>query len=355
MHIEFLEMIVWAFPNDRTLDRLAVFDDSARLTDEILPEVVASRWGSDYRIATCDRSVANYVPHGRYCFRVDLRLAHGPTGRVRPWSIYGKGRKGDKAEVLHRTLCRLWNSESRIRGEIVIPRPLGYQPEYGLFWQEALDGRTLVLDADDASMFGRAGAAIARLHRTPVACDRRIRVADVTALLRANVGLLGQVRPATRVTLSAVHDRLAQRAPHLDHETVATLHDDLHPENMLVDGERIALIDLDGVSLGPPAYELGCFVARVLHRALLEGKAPTAVHPIIQRFLKGYRAHADWPMPAADIVWYTAAALVNERAFRSVKGLKSTFLETLDDLLGLAQIISNGGDQALAVTLGSNA
>ncbi len=353
-HIEALEMVVWAFPNDRKLNGLRLLADDRFLRDELIPEIVYARWGRDWIIHDLDRSMVSYVPEGRCCVRLDLSLVSRSTGEHRTWVIYGKSHYDDDRNAhAYRSLESLWNSDSRRRGEIRSPRPLGRQKKLQLFWQESVPGQTsLTLRGDTPAhkdLYDRAAIAIANLHRTSMDCDREISVEDIVGQLRDTLDSMKQAAPAQGEEIAKIVDRLIERAPRARDSVHATLHGDLHPKNIYFDGDNVSFIDLDDVCIGPPELDIGALFARVLCQAVIDGEPPSKVFPRIQRFFETYCLHWPGPMGASDVAWYTAAALINERAFRGWRRLNSRWREVNDELFRIVDRINRSDGNALGL------
>jgi Ser/Thr protein kinase RdoA (MazF antagonist) len=118
------------------------------------------------------------------------------------------------------------------------------------------------------------------------------------------------------------------------------LHGDLHPRNVLADGDQLALIDLDDVHRGPALLELGAWVAEGMYRAVLEGDAPTRDQQAWQGLLDGYvEAGGVRPMPQA-LAWACAWNLLCQRAWRCVVNLKPGRFAIAPRLITLAADIA---------------
>jgi aminoglycoside phosphotransferase (APT) family kinase protein len=139
--------------------------------------------------------------------------------------------------------------------------------------------------------------------------------------------------------VNAVVDRLQQCAESLEAQPVALLHGDLHLQNFFVEGDRVALIDLDDLCLGSPWQDIGSFSAALHYRGILAGTPLAEIDHATDLFYRRYSQKAPWFAPRATVDWYTAAALINERAFRSISRLQSGSLDILDAILARAQKI----------------
>jgi aminoglycoside phosphotransferase (APT) family kinase protein len=136
-------------------------------------------------------------------------------------------------------------------------------------------------------------------------------------------------------------------------EPSATLHGDLHLQNFLVDesapaGQRVALIDLDNLSTGSPWRDLGSFCAGLYYRGLVEGVPQVLIQHAIDTFCAAYAQVAPWPLEPQAIGWYTATALLNERAFRTISRMKQGRFDLLDDLIRLASALHGAPAAPLA-------
>jgi aminoglycoside phosphotransferase (APT) family kinase protein len=120
--------------------------------------------------------------------------------------------------------------------------------------------------------------------------------------VRAGADLTG------RHDLADALDALAAHPPPRG-ETVLC-HGDLHPFNLLVDGDRITVLDWTGALVAPPAYDVA------LTRLLLRYPplaTPAALRPIVgagatvlaRRFVRRYR-DANPTADLTDLDWYTA-------------------------------------------------
>jgi Ser/Thr protein kinase RdoA (MazF antagonist) len=220
-----------------------------------------------------------------------------------------------------------------------------WQALAGLHWQLAMPGLAL-LDVDPQvgpAASARVGSQLAALHATPAPAWRTTTADTLLAQPRAVADVLGRVEPAWKPLLARLTGRLEAGAAALANEPALTLHGDLHPRNILVDGATQSFIDLDNVARGPAVIELGAWVADALYRAVLGGVAPQHAAPSWRAFLGAY---ADASGSAADeslLAWSTAHNLLCQRAYRGVANLKPGRFEAVPALLALADAISGAG------------
>ena len=303
-----------AFPDDRKLPGLRLLADAARLSAELLP-------------GECSVARVSYFPEHAYTARVRVRPGDG-----RERVLYAKTQSTARGERTFAAMQRL----EHIRGPR-FARPLLYHAASATLIQEALAGTTAESLAVQGRLSGtlaaRVGAGLAALHGAGLDGLDQLDGSTCLARLREAVRVLGLVLPESAARAYAVMAKLAQQPPPA--AAPATLHGDLHLNNILVDAERIALVDFDDLHRGPAELELGSFVAALLYRAALHGRR--GMHQAhIAQFLASYAEHAPRPVRLDQVGWYAAAALIHERAWRCLTSLKPGRLAVVDELIGEA-------------------
>jgi Ser/Thr protein kinase RdoA (MazF antagonist) len=172
------------------------------------------------------------------------------------------------------------------------------------------------------------GAVLARLHDLP-APAARLRRFERDEIAEA-ADLISRACPRARATAVRLARTLERRATSDGDERF--VHGDLHPKNVLVARGGVGLIDLDQAGRAPAATDLGGVLAglrcAVVLGALPAGSAAASGGAL----LRGYEQFAE--LPSADALrWYTAAALLVERAARAVHRVRPRALERLAAIL----------------------
>ncbi|MFQ5450063.1 MAG: phosphotransferase family protein [Nitrospinaceae bacterium] len=346
LHFPDLDMVLWAFPNERKLRWLPHLIDSDFLKEKILPQLMATRWGAEWKLTGLTHCIIHYKPEDACTVRVQAQLSNDSTGEVRSWVLYGKTFSEEQGEEIQHIMTKLWQASRWAQKDFKLARPLGFLPHYKMLWQEGLPGTPLFdqerTDPNFFRLLEQAAAALVQLHRIPMDCNRKIRVRDVVELLKEMKELIGTSFPSIRPTLSRVVDRLIRQADSIEEGFMATLHGDLHLKNILVDEGKIYLIDLDASAIGTPLLDLGSFSAGVITLAIMNGETWEMAEKKIRVFTERYRKEAPWDIPRQELDWHTTAALINERAFRSLKGLKAGRMELVKVLVDIADGLSQG-------------
>ena len=343
-HLPELDMIVWTFPNDSKLHALPKLLDADRLKRELLPTVVEALAGPGWTIAEAARDVVQYVPEETCTVRVRARLERARTGERRGVTVYGKAYKEGQGAEPYEMMRQLWESDARRAGRLRMAQPLEYNRELHILWQSGLPG-TALLEEDLAAprshaLMAKAASAVAALHTVGVTCPRSVGVADAQSRLQHMRRLLPQITPSCRETLEPLVDLLMAQGERLGDQPDAVLHGDLRLRHILVDGEDVSLIDVDTLCHGSPWRDIGSFTAAILYKGMLTGLPDRVVRGVLATFDAHYVRSVPWKTSSAVLSWYTAVALINERAFRSVTRLQQDKLEMVDELVGLASRIA---------------
>lgn len=195
---------------------------------------------------------------------------------------------------------------------LVLPEMVAADRKRGIVLWRAFSGRPLVVENKRASglasglaFMRQAGRALASVHATRIPLGRTWSGADEMAMLRERV--VG-APPWMRSLLPELASRLGRATGR------STVHRDFYPEQVLVGrtsgrrAARIAFLDWDDAALGPPALDVGNFLA---HLRLTTIRSPRlgALLPRMRRaFLDGYgHAHVRSQMAWDD--WEAAALL----------------------------------------------
>lgn len=174
---------------------------------------------------------------------------------------------------------------------ISVPEPLGVVPELGMWLQASVPGVTataLLAGESGPALAARLADALHKLNRAPVAVSRTHAVADELAILRERLGCLASERPQWTGRLGRLFEGCARLAARLDPSAPAVVHRDFYPDQAIVDGERLYLVDFDLCARGDAALDIGNCVGHLVEQGLRENGDPAALegpaHALAERF-----------------------------------------------------------------------
>jgi len=321
-----LGAVFWTFPNDRKLVRLAALLLEAR--------ALARRIGGP----GSQVHIVRYKPE----ISLVLQLVE-PSGRCFSYAKIYKAALGEAAGCLHASLARqLRPDDPHLR----LPAPLACVADGQLLLLEAIDGRRIgELEGQGAEVgLARLGASLAAFHSLePPAEAPRFTSYDEAHLTEA-ASVLAQARPGVGREAEALARELVRRFEPPPDPPVC-LHGDMHPGNGILTASGAALIDLDKVSLGQAAVDLGSLLSLLRYKRLVGRLTAADERARGASLLAGYAGRRSLPSPHA-LRWHVAAALLTEPAMRAVRRIHPESLGRLDVLLADARRFLDGHGDA---------
>jgi aminoglycoside phosphotransferase (APT) family kinase protein len=123
-------------------------------------------------------------------------------------------------------------------------------------------GSERLAHADGARVAGRVAEAIHELHTRGVTPIRQHTIDDELQILRTRLHRMCERAGVERIErLLARCERLASE---LQPRRPQPIHRDFYPDHILIDGQRLWLIDLDLYCAGDPALDVGNFIAHMI-------------------------------------------------------------------------------------------
>jgi aminoglycoside phosphotransferase (APT) family kinase protein len=185
------------------------------------------------------------------------------------------------------------------------------------------------------------GRVAAGLHAVPVDLARTRTLADELAVLHELLGMVRRYSPALADRLAAAVVQIEAAASATPPLPFVTAHGDFSYTQLLFDGDRVGLVDFDGVCRAEPALDLGHFLA-YLRFAVVKAAGKHAVdhadleHGLAAAFLDSYRDAVGGAGGRdeldARVATYEAVSLLR-LAIHAWQKLKPTRLDRILDVL----------------------
>jgi Phosphotransferase enzyme family len=347
IHLPEVETVLWSFPNDRKMHTLPGAANAAHSTSAIPPSWLLSHLGTGWQVANTRSRVMHYVGEHTCTVQTSFELIHPSLNTRQPLTLFSKTYYNEEGVQTDRVMRQLWDSTPRRSGQLRMAQPLWYDARLKTLWQLGIHGSTLENHAIETPtgvpLLAQAARTVATFHTTPVSNLSRRTELELIGKLDAVASILMQCRPSCRAILSPLRDRLIAQANTISVGPTATLHGDLHMKNLFLTHDKIALIDLDNVCQGHPGQDIGSFVAGLLTGALAKPMPLSQMAGPVQAFVNQYDQCTSWNLDQPTLAWFTAMALVTERASRCVTRLKDGRVAMIEPLLNLAYDISKAG------------
>ena len=275
--------------------------------------------------------VARYKPTQRCLieYSVEVERSNKP---LQPLTLIGKVRAKHKAAVGHRLLRGLWNAGFRVDSPdgISVPQPIGKVKDLQMWLQRKVPGRTateLLVEQGGVALAEKIVEAACKLHRAGVPTDRRHTMADELRILRKRLPTVANGNGRIERILDAC-EQLAARTPE---PIPCGIHRDFYPDQVIVDGSRLCLVDFDLYCHGDPALDIGNFLGNVTEQSLRTLGEPNALieveRAMEERFVE---LSGEGTRPAVRA--YATLTLVRHIYLSTVKPERRPFTERLFEL-----------------------
>ncbi|TMB59448.1 MAG: aminoglycoside phosphotransferase family protein [Deltaproteobacteria bacterium] len=298
-----LHVLFQVFPADRRLAALARAVDGGAMAP-VLEAALAARTGRA-RLADVAVHVVRYKPERKCVLRYDLTWAGG-AAPSRPAVVYAKVARRAKFERTRHILGRIRAADDGLGFEL--PEPLGTLPELCMEFFSHLPGVPLsTLVAADAfpRLCERAAASLLHFHTVPVTLGWERGVAANVAKVTDRAAEFAILFPGERQRIAALRRDLRARLGAMRPSRLRLTHGDFQGDNILIDGARIGLVDLEDCAMGDPADDVGSNWAQLTWHTLKAGARTPIPNLGRQAFLAAYLGRTD-AETAARVPTYAA-------------------------------------------------
>ena len=230
---------------------------------------------------------------------------------------------------------------------VSVPPPLGVLPELGMWLQARVGGclsTELMAGRGGATVGARVADALHKLHHAPVAPGRAHTVTDELAILFDRLARLTRERPGWTGRLERLAEACARAAAGLEAGVSALIHRDFYPDQVMVAGDRLHLLDFDLCAVGDPALDAGNFVGHLVEQALRQHGDAGALDEPAAALVDRFAARAG--RAAAVQVYATLTLARHAWLSTQLPGRHATtamLLDLCEQRLGLATASRSGG------------
>lgn len=308
VHLDDLNMVLWALPNDPGLPQLRKLLDPGQ-ADDALPWAELGTTRAEF--ACVGVELLRYEPECRATLRYTLTSVNGTGTRA----LYAKTFCDNRARDIYQRFEHFWQLAQADADAPLVAKPVGYSPATHTVWQAQAMGAPLLgsLDAHDAkALIGRVASALSLLHAAPLTPTRGATprsAAHWVSEARRRQNKISRAAPMLAARVARVADAIAAQAGHQYTRSLSLIHGDFHPEQIWVQQGRVVLFDFDEFTLGDPMEDLAGFVLK-LDR---EG----AAHELSSSLIERYAACAPGRFDQRSLNWHlTVQSLLQaSRAF----------------------------------------
>jgi aminoglycoside phosphotransferase (APT) family kinase protein len=185
-------------------------------------------------------------------------------------------------------------------------------------------------------------AGIHKLQRAGIVSDRRHTIHDEVGILQRRLATLAATMPQWRLRLDRVMEACLRLGKDLAGRQLRLAHRDFYPEQVIVCGERIYLLDFDLYAAADPALDAGNFIAHITEQSLRQFGDQKALAHHERSILETFAVGSDHATRMA-VDAYATLSLVRHICISSSIPQRSRFTEAI---LGICE-------QRLGITHGS--
>lgn len=180
----------------------------------------------------------------------------------------------DRGERTFANMTQLWNSSfGQRRTPPGLPQPIDFLPDSGALLMERLDGRPLAeTRSAGPAHFEASLQLLAALHSSDARPETRRSSRAIVRSAERKAARIAELDPASATLARSVAEAIS--ATRAKERELVPSHGDFSPRNVLVDGERVALIDWDRFQLADPARDVVYFGTSDWAEWLRRGRAP---------------------------------------------------------------------------------
>ncbi len=272
------------FPNDPELPSLRHVYDPTRFRRALSmtrpPTHPAEEWRLQKRHLRTE--LLAYKPGRRAVFRVRAGVRHKSRDeKLRLFWHVQAGRPETAGD--HERIGREIHAAVGESRDWRVPAPWGFLPERSWSSTEWVQGAHL---GDDLEHHRRVGAALAELHGLSVELPPVPTVEFAEDSLASLASDLAALLPPEEARVRELARRLAVVGAGWGDAPRSVVHGDFHRDQVVMEDERVVLVDFDRGGVGLPALDLGAFLASRFEQqrdeqedaALLDGYAAVRPH-----------------------------------------------------------------------------
>lgn len=220
--------------------------------------------------------VTRHKPGKRCVIEYDMAA----TGNSPAMTLIGKIRRkrsGRSAFELSRSFTA-HGFQATAADHVSVPDSVAYVKKLGLWLQRKVPGMEateLFVTPVGPALAARIAEAAYKIHRTNVPAKRIHSIDDELEILAVCLDKIALAFPAWAARVERLKRYAGKLARALGNRSMCGIHRDFYADQIIVDDDRLWLLDFDLYCLGDPALDIGNFIGHVTEQSLREiGHAP---------------------------------------------------------------------------------
>src|SRR5262249_4394390 len=178
--------------------------------------------------------------------------------------VIGKVRVHRFGKPGHRLLSALWQAglDERSPDGISVPEPIGVVPAFRMWLQRKAAGRpaSQLVKPGETALARRVAEAARKLHLCGVPAENRHGMADELGILGECLEKVARAEPRWRSRCERLREAAERLGSAVAGLPTTGIHRDFYADQVLVDGDRLVIVDFDLYCAGDPGLDPGNFL-----------------------------------------------------------------------------------------------
>jgi aminoglycoside phosphotransferase (APT) family kinase protein len=334
-------LILLAFPNDRKMRLLSAAGLQPWLEEHLHDIADGALEDKNWQVQAAQVEMLRYIPNKRFTARCKAALKTAGGLEKEICFIAKQINDVKRAKRLYRHLLSLrqaWGAAAA-GPPMRLPRALAFDEKMAVVYIEYLPGenlKQLLFELDLAQVMPVVGELLANFHRAHKRVRKQVTRRNELAEVREAMRNLGKASPVLRPRLRQLYEPFKDF--YWPDETPPTLlHGTYRLNHIFIHNGELALLDLDSLRMGHPAYDVANFLSSLYYLEAQERVTPALRQEIARHFLQGYAAHAPWKIPRPAVLWFLASLLIHKQANKYVTHYHQDGAEKVQQMLALAE------------------
>jgi hypothetical protein len=235
--------------------------------------------GSGRHLRVAAIRVIRHKPGRRCLVEYDVEIER--ESRVEALTVIGKLRVHRFGKSGHRLLAALWQAgfDGASRDGISVPEPIGVVPAFRMWLQRKAAGRpaSQLLKPGETALARRIAEAARKLHACRIPAESRHAMADELRILGECLDMVARAEPRWRSRCERLLKDSERLGATVARPSTTGIHRDFYADQVLVDGDRLVILDFDLYCAGDPGLDPGNFLGHVTEQALRSSGDPRAL------------------------------------------------------------------------------
>lgn len=245
------------------------------LTSALDPQQVQQRFQTQLnpyqKLQLQEIRVIRYKPQRRCLIEYDVIIEEASQISQMTWIGKVRGKGLDQSSYqLQKILWKLGFHDDSPDG-ISVPETMGMIPEWNMWLQRKVPGVTatsLLTQTQGLELSRRIAQAVHKLHQTLIVPHRTYSISDELDILHDRLAQVAPKFPHWQQRLKQVLAGCDRLAATITDPQFNGIHRDFYPDQVLVDGSRLYLLDFDLYTGGDPALDIGNFNGHLIELGL---------------------------------------------------------------------------------------